>query len=196
MNASVPANATTGPTMGIRRTYLRELPHKLTFSEIHDYGKRLARRRTEWDVLDEKRKNVASQFKGQLASIGSDVARLTAAIDGGEEMRNVQCYEVHEGAFKICRRSDTHEEVDREPLSFEDQQESFPGMGDEPDDGNVPLSAPTNGVKGMTQSWTGGHVYVSPEEDAELGEMPVENPTPVVAAKPKGKRGRPKKSKG
>lgn len=193
MTPSASATAPLAPPTNIRRTYLRELPHTLTFSEIHDYGKRLARRKTEWDVLDEKRKNAASQFKGQLASIGSDVARLTAAIDGGEEMRTVQCYEVHEGSHKVCYRSDTHAEVDRDPLSFEDQQESFPGMGDEADDAFVPPpSAPDvpTPVAGMRPTWTGGHVYVSPDDDElnPLGEAPAEPaPTPVV----KPKRGRP-----
>jgi len=173
----------------VRRIFSREIPHILSRDEIHDYGKRLARRKVEWDVLDEKRKNVAAQFKGQLAEIGSDVDRLTAAIDSGEEMRTTACYELVEGAHVIVRRADTHEEVDRRPALPSDLQESLPGMEEEDDFNGFNHQVKYEDEPELVTSSAGDIVAHMPDDE---GELPSEEPIPPPPAK--GKRGRKAKT--
>lgn len=182
-----------------RRLFKRECVFALTQDEIREYGKAQARRLREWDALDEKRKQVAGDFKNQLTEVQLDIDRLTNAINSGEEMRNVDVYQVLEGAHMVTRRNVDDVEVDRRPASFADQQSILPGF--EPDDAvgdeivdddfdgvsDFPTGNEGRNVPVMVTSATGGEVAHMPDDDE--GEVPAEEP---VAPAPK-KRGRPKK---
>lgn len=189
MNDDIFHDPSEPPTPPLR-TFKREIPIKLSFSEIHDYGKRLARRKHEFDILDGKRKNVASQFKGQLAEIGADVNRLAAAIEAGEEMRNVDCYQETVGSQVFVKRADTHEVVDQRPATFADDQQA--GLPFDDDEDDLPSANYQGPEPEMVTSTTGGVVAHMPDDDE--GEQPIEDPVPPSNGKVK--RGGGRKAKG
>jgi hypothetical protein len=184
-----------------KRTFKRDLGYRLSFEEIHDYGKKLARKKVERDALDEKKKNLTKQLNGQLAEIDAEVDRLSDAVDTGEELRSVECGEFFEGSQKVVRRLDTYEEIDRGPLSWADQQTEIPGLDADSDDfpsenhqqdGDVGEVPPLE----MVTSSMGDEVAHMPDDpepvvelDAE-GEAPAEAPVPPAGDPPKAKRGR------
>lgn len=135
-NETTEATSTDGPDMFgghriIRRTR-REVSVQLSNDESRQYGKQLARRKIERDAVEEKRKGVNAQFKGQLAEKDSEIDRLTAAIDTGSELRSLDVFDVLAGSQVITYRVDTHELVDQRPASYE-QADMFPELV-EPDD--------------------------------------------------------------
>ena len=90
----------------VLRKHRREVPHKLTRDEVHDYGQKLASKEREYSALDEKRKSIAQQYRGDMAKVEADIARLTSAIDTGKELRNTEVVDTQEDMFPELDESD------------------------------------------------------------------------------------------
>lgn len=197
----------------ILRRYRREVPHKLTRDEVHDYGQRLAKREREWDQLDNKRKNIAAQYKGQMSEVGADIDRLTAAIDSGEELRNAEMVDVLIGSQVFSKRADTGELIEQKAASYADTQEDmFPKLedgptGDEMLPGDVTETDKAEAAEheetaavegGLVTSSSGDEVFHQPDDPGEANELDADldaanENTAVVADKPAKKRGGGKK---
>jgi len=181
-----------------KRKFRREIPVKLSDDETRAYGQQLARKEHEWTALDEKRKTVAAEYKTQLGGVSTEINRLTLAINSGEEMRAVECYEDVTATQVLIKRADTGEVVDQRPATFADHQvDMFDGL-DTPSDVTAPGEwVPSNidqPVVIVETSWTGDTVATMPDDADDGGETPVAPPE-AVAPPPKKKRGRPARAK-
>ena len=149
------AEPTTMPTFDpsaagkVLRKHRREVPHKLTRDEVHDYGQKLASKEREYSALDEKRKSIAQQYRGDMAKVEADIARLTSAIDTGKELRNTEVVDVLVGSQVLTYTLDGTV-IDQGPASIVDTQEDMfpeldesdflpgdPSVGDVPDLGEI-----------------------------------------------------------
>jgi hypothetical protein len=129
----------------VLKRFRRELPHKLTRDEVHDYGQKLAGKEREWSALDEKRKGIAQQYRGDLAKVEADIQRLTAAVDTGKELRNTEVVNVLVGSQVFTYSLESGEVVDQRAADHTDTQEDmFPALEDDDflpgdaSDGDVP----------------------------------------------------------
>lgn len=170
-------------TAGVqRKTFHREIPHRLTDEEIRQHAKRLGGKLQERALLDAKRKALAKDLAGQMATLDSDIERLGVAIDKGEEMRSTECFKELQGSQVFIMRADTGEVIDQQPATFVDQQMEFEIDIEDVSDAEDASNADAFQV--MTSS-VGDQVMYMPDD----GEVPARD-IPSVPAK---KRGRPKK---
>lgn len=173
------------PNGEILRRRKLEVAVTLTNDETRLYGQQLARRKLERDAIEEKRKSVNAQYKGQLAEKDSEINRLTAAIDTGKELRNMDVYDELVGSQVYTRRADTHEVVDQKPATIADAQgEMFPGELEDFEafnavDGGEGGPEP---VGEMAVSSVGDAVFVGGD-----GEEVEEEPKPAKKGRGKGK---------
>jgi len=130
------AEPTTMPTFDpsaagkVLRKHRREVPHKLTRDEVHDYGQKLASKEREYSALDEKRKSIAQQYRGDMAKVEADIARLTSAIDTGKELRNTEVVDVLVGAQVFTYTLDGTQIDQRAADHTDTQEDMFPSEDD------------------------------------------------------------------
>lgn len=116
---------TEKPDPAIIKRYRREVSVRLTDHEVEVYGRKLAAKKQERDTLTDKAKQIATNFKGQIADATSEVNRLAQAINDEHELRSTEVYDKLEGSQVKTYRADTHELIDQRPAGFADEQTSM-----------------------------------------------------------------------
>lgn len=127
---------TEKPDPAIIKRYRREVSCALTDHEVEVYGRKLAAKKRERDDLTEKAKKVAATYKGDIATVSTEVDRLATAINAGSELRSTEVYDKLEGSQVKTYRADTHELIDQRPAGFADEQtDMFPEPEEKSDTG-------------------------------------------------------------
>lgn len=130
MNTETTATFDPAAAGKVLRKHRREVPHKLTRDEVHDYGQKLASKEREYSALDEKRKSIAQQYRGDMAKVEADIARLTSAIDTGKELRNTEVVDVLVGSQVFTYTLDGVQIDQRAADHADTQDDLFPELED------------------------------------------------------------------
>jgi len=165
------------------KTFVRELPVKLTEHELSLYGKMLAEKNKEESGVEERKKETAARYSAELKTIRVEIKRLATARSDEEEMRPVKCAERLRGSQVEIVRLDRNEVVDVRPAEMRDMQSSIPGTDDVDDYGTLtrlPAAAPTFDTPEpdaigpnaepepegeYSESSVGDTVYTTPDDD-------------------------------
>lgn len=103
-------------------TYRREVRVKLTDSDMARAGKQLSTLVRDIALLDDKRKAVAAQYSAEIKKLEQEIARLSSAMQDGEELRDLDVYDrYHAGVIEV-RRADNHEVVSTRPATVADRE--------------------------------------------------------------------------
>jgi len=125
------------------KLYRREIPIVLTEKEIHDYGQKLASKKRERDVLTEKAKATAAEYKGQIATTSSEIDRLANAINSGRELRSTEVADYLDGSQVFTYPVGSSEHIDQRPAGFADEQtDMFATNDDDQPDANGEFQPP------------------------------------------------------
>jgi len=165
-----------------------------TFSpdELKDIAGQLARRNTEAAELEERKKQVVTDFGAQITASKAEISRLSRLYCNGYEYRNIDC-EVRlndpaSGRATIIR-TDTGEVVRVRSMTLEEMQDVLPLEPTREPEAAPEPPAPVNGHDACADG-TCGHI---PEwrtvEEIAAGVPLVPVPEdPPEWVKPKGKR--------
>lgn len=113
---------------------IQYLKYEFSDSEIADRAKILAAATRKRAELEQRKKEIDSDLKGQIEAQNSIVGRVSDLIAAGFEYRDVECrvdFDSPEVNMKTVVRLDTGEEVKVLPMTDEDKQDSldFPTEG-------------------------------------------------------------------
>jgi DUF1365 family protein len=102
----------------------KELPVKLTQTEMLDKAKELSRANQDIVSLESSMKSMASEFKSKIQGKEAEIDILSQAISNGYEYRPVECYWDYDwkGGKKHLVRTDTGESVRVEDISQSERQ--------------------------------------------------------------------------
>lgn len=106
----------------ILRRYRTEVSVDLDHDEVEAYGRKLAAEKKGRDLLIQKAKDVATEYKGQIATKTSEIDRLANAINTGAELRSTEVYDKLEGSQVRTYRQDGDVFVTQRPAGFADEQ--------------------------------------------------------------------------
>lgn len=128
-------------------TINRELPCRLTYPELDRYRDELARLTTEETEIEERKKEVVSDFKARLDKCSAERRLIARKISTKQEHRQVECRWIRDFDSNRAEliRLDTMEVVDVRALTAEERQQELElhqndtaGDGDgAPEDGEV-----------------------------------------------------------
>ena len=101
-----------------------ELPVKLTYGELLEYGKKLAALKVDQMALVEDKKSKAKAFAFKIGEIETEIADLSRTVKSGEEERTVQVEEEFDFGSRLVtvRRLDTFEKVSQRPMDYDELQ--------------------------------------------------------------------------
>lgn len=170
------------------KTISKELPCKLTQEEQARYGQMLSSKVRERDLIDEERKSTAAEYGARIKGTTSEISRIAAALDKGEEIRPVDCHwQFHAGTMQLVR-VDTGAVVTVRPATQEERQLSLgEALAEEqPENGAPGFPTLEDGPRGdelstedepeppkleLVESSSGDTVAVMPDDD-EDGDDP------------------------
>lgn len=148
------------------REFTRELPVALDDRELQVYGKMLAEKVKEVELLEERKKAETNSWASKIKIANAEIKRIADARAKGEELRPVMCRERIKGNVIEIVRVDRGEVVDTRPAELRDLQTSLPGTGvpeipTELPDGSGPTEH--NGEDVVSSS--GDTVHVMPDDE-------------------------------
>src|SRR5262249_29735219 len=105
----------------------RDLPCRLSDSEIQAMGEQLADLELEYKRVDEERKTRAAEFRDQLESINNRIGILSREIQAREQVRQVECGIGRNERLGLIEtvRWDTGEVIDRRAMTAEERQKDL-----------------------------------------------------------------------
>lgn len=103
---------------------------KFTYGEtdIREMGQQLAREQQNAYTLEDRKKEVATEFKAQIDAAYGRVRDITTKLNNGYEMREVEVlvlYDTPKSGMKRVIRVDTNEELRDEAMSLAEMQSGF-----------------------------------------------------------------------
>ena len=119
----------TADTDDYGKQFLRELPVPLNEHELQLYGAQLATKVNEAGLLEERKKQINSEWSQKIKIVDNEVKRLADARAKGEEIRAVPCRERIRNSVIEIVRLDTMVVIDTRPAELRDLQPSLPGTG-------------------------------------------------------------------
>lgn len=105
--------------------YIEYLKCELTDAETADAARELAKANARRAAIEQQKKEVDSQLKGEIEAQNTVIQRLATLINTGHEFRNVECTVIldkPEAGKKTIVRNDTGEEVTVKPMTDADRQ--------------------------------------------------------------------------
>lgn len=107
---------------------VKNLPCKLTESELKDFGRRLAVKCEDINAEESRQKDHKSEMKARLDGMESERAQLAIVVRRQEEQRDVECDETfdYEAGKVFITRNDTGEEIRNRPMTTEERQQPLP----------------------------------------------------------------------
>lgn len=108
-----------------QQTYVEYLKCDLTDTEIADAARELAKANARRASIEQQKKEVDSQLKGEIEAQNTVIARLAQLINAGHEYRNIDCrveLDTPEAGKKTIVRLDTGEVVNIKPMTDADRQ--------------------------------------------------------------------------
>ena len=140
----------------------------LSDDEVREYGIELARKHTEAEGLEGKKKSFNDQIKADISKVTADISGLSSKISNGYEFKDVECeehYDYDEETVSIIRLDTGEVETSRKMNSNDLQRRMFPK--EETEEEEVPEEA------GSEDQQEGVDVAaLIAEEDAEDEEEP------------------------
>lgn len=109
------------------KTVFKELPVKLTEDELKQRGQDLARLHQDLGQKKSELKHVSQDFKTCITDLEGRISNLSRVISNRYEYRETECYWEYDSppGHKTLIRMDTHEDVERQPLTEQDRQTSL-----------------------------------------------------------------------
>lgn len=109
------------------KTFKKELPCKLTDSEVLQYSRDLAKMNQDKLATEDQKKQVSSDYKAKLDKLDADIGIFSRKIASGMEHRQVDCYWEYDWkrGEKSLIRTDTTEVVQIDPISDYERQEKL-----------------------------------------------------------------------
>lgn len=103
---------------------VRNLPVKLTDTELLEFGKRLAQSSTDIHNEEERQTQVKAELKAKLGAFETERSRLAGIVASGRENRDVSCDMVFDYSRLIVEviRTDTKEVVETRRMTEAEQQ--------------------------------------------------------------------------
>ncbi len=128
----------------IGHTITLDLPCKLTEEEIRTKGSEQADAVGELSRQEAEKKDTVKELNIGLKSTRKRINELAQSVRTGVEIRAVECRVVPVGDEMHTERLDTHETVDRRPMSEYERREAAQGrlFEDEQEDADEPTEAP------------------------------------------------------
>lgn len=106
-------------------TEFRKLNVKLTSEEQRQRGKTLAERVEEYNREEQEMKAAAELARAKLKNLRRDIDALADVVDTGTERREIECALMRDDRRLeiVWMRLDTHEEVERRPMTETERQQ-------------------------------------------------------------------------
>ncbi len=104
---------------------MTKFTNELTDAETADAARELAKANARRAAIEQQKKEVDSQLKGEIEAQNTVIQRLATLINTGHEFRNVECTVIldkPEAGKKTIVRNDTGEEVSIKPMTDADRQ--------------------------------------------------------------------------
>lgn len=114
----------------MQEKFTKSLPVKLTEPEIKNLGAEQSRLVRDVISLEAEKKDVAQELKGKIDNHTGRIRDIAEMINTGVQYRQVECRQHKRGSQMITVRADTGEEIDRRPLTKEEQQMTLADMVD------------------------------------------------------------------
>lgn len=112
------------PVRSVKEVQHRELPVRLSAAEVAQRADDMAVKLAAIGELEERRKNVAAEFKEQIDTLRTEVGLLARQVRERSEQRDVECdllLDFEAGTAELVRR-DTGEVLGSRPLSPAEKQ--------------------------------------------------------------------------
>lgn len=113
------------------------IKYVFTEEEKKDIASKLAKKTSEKQALEDKKKEVTSQITGEINAAATAISRYSKEYNQGYTWKNHDCYEIFDYDEKLVytHRADTDECVDsRQMTSTEFQREIFDPREEIPDE--------------------------------------------------------------
>jgi hypothetical protein len=110
------------------RRIFEQAPYRFTEEELKQLSQELARATNEYSELKNHKATLMADLTSQLKSIAGRMMELALRISTGEEMRPVECLivlDTPKPGMKQYIRIDNNEPLRSEPMSEQEQQQSF-----------------------------------------------------------------------
>lgn len=175
MHSTSGSTDTVETPRNVIRGFTRSLKCKLTSSQLLEAGRKLAQECQTLDEIDSNKATVVAQFNAQKKEVSARKERLQSIISTGCEVREVECEAVLHSptrGYKTIVRLDTHEEVDQQPMTQADMQDSFafeeehePNEGQGEEDGQAVEPGTLTVEPDETVSADGDPEWPTPDKD-------------------------------
>lgn len=166
----------------VPRRIKRELPVKLTESELAATAKEIGKLNRERQAMEAQAKQAASQWKDRISGLDARISDLAEKADGGVEARVVDCEEMFDyrrGEVRVVRL-DTNEQLETRPMTSDERQPSLPAPG---------MDTKKEKEKAPKKPSRADAAHANAEAPAEGGDAPpeskaatIENPQEVLDA--------------
>lgn len=112
----------------MEENFQRSVPVKLTTEEYVEKGKEMSRTQNEMRNLQDRLKEVSTDFKAKIAQKEATINSLSTTISNGYEYRDVDCHYIYRvgDSMKDVVRDDTGEIISTERMTREDFQNRLP----------------------------------------------------------------------
>lgn len=122
------------------RTKIVHLPVKLTDEERLAKGRQQAQVMQEYNEIELRKKELTSDLSAQMKAKRKELSKLAEQVRSGLEIRPVDCMLVP--AFEVNAvhtvRTDTHETIDRRPMTPQEREKALQRDLFEADDDGAP----------------------------------------------------------
>lgn len=157
-----------------RSKFTRELPVALNDHELQTYGRMLAEKVREEELLEEKKKQAMKEHNGRIQTVRNDIKRIAEARAKGAELRPVECAErLHGNVIEIVRL-DSSIVVDTRPADLRDLQTTIPGTESTPSEGEEGKVIPFLSTVPMPEGFDEGPRDLGPDAPPAFDTSDVE----------------------
>lgn len=113
------------------RKVQREVPVKLTETELAQVAREIGRLDQERKAMEAQAKVANDQWKDRIRGVDARIADLATKAHEGQEARMVDCLEVFDYRLGEVRvhRADTEERLEVRPMTADERQPSLPAPG-------------------------------------------------------------------
>jgi hypothetical protein len=98
----------------------------LSPEEKAEFGRQLARNAADLETLEDRKKQVASEFKAKIDAANAEIFKTARLLNNGYEYRDVKCdvqYDTPRKGLKRIVRMDTGEVVEEIPMTADELQQ-------------------------------------------------------------------------
>lgn len=116
------------------KTYTEWLPYTFSEQEKRDIASKLAQANQALSELNDRKAQVAADFKAQITATESVIAKESRRYTNGYEFRDVDCdvlFDKPSHGLKTIVRKDTGEVVKEREMTSEDMQQKLDLSGDQ-----------------------------------------------------------------